>query len=35
MGRQARVDVQRFKIENIAEQWKQLFESLVPPVKTT
>lgn len=26
MGRQARADVQRFKIEYIAEQWKKLFE---------
>ena len=24
MGRQARVDVQRFKIENIPEQWKRM-----------
>ena len=24
MGQQARMDVQRFRIENIAEQWKQL-----------
>ena len=28
MGQQARIDVERFKIEQIAEQWKQLFESL-------
>ena len=28
MGQQARFDVERFKIEQIAEQWKQLFESL-------
>ena len=27
-----RMDVQRFRIENIAEQWKQLFESLIIPV---
>lgn len=27
MGQQARIDVERFKIEQIAEQWKQLFES--------
>ena len=26
MGRQARVDVERFRIEHIAEQWKELFE---------
>lgn len=32
MGQQARMDVQRFRIENIAEQWKQLFESLITPV---
>lgn len=32
MGQQARMDVQRFRIENIAEQWKQLFESLIIPV---
>ena len=32
MGKQARMDVQRFRIENIAEQWKQLFESLIIPV---
>lgn len=29
MGRQARIDVERFKIEQIAEQWKGLFESLI------
>lgn len=29
MGRKAREDVQRFRIENIAGQWKQLFEELV------
>ena len=28
MGQQARIDVERFKIEQIAEQWRQLFESL-------
>ena len=28
MGQQARIDVERFKIEQIVEQWKQLFESL-------
>lgn len=28
MGQQARIDVERFKIEQIAEQWKLLFESL-------
>lgn len=33
MGRQARADVQRFKIEYIAEQWKKLFESLSPRQK--
>jgi glycosyltransferase involved in cell wall biosynthesis len=26
MGRQARMDVERFRIEHIAEQWKELFE---------
>lgn len=35
MGRRARIDVERFKIENIAEQWKQLFESLLSARKTT
>ncbi|WP_073344964.1 glycosyltransferase family 4 protein [Bacteroides congonensis] len=30
MGRQGRIDVRRFRIENIAGQWKRLFESLVP-----
>lgn len=29
MGKQARMDVQRFRIENIAGQWKRLFEELV------
>lgn len=29
MGQQARIDVERFKIEQIARQWKELFESLV------
>lgn len=29
MGRQARIDVERFEIEQIAGQWKELFESLV------
>ncbi|GAA6255385.1 glycosyltransferase family 4 protein [Bacteroides sp. f07] len=29
MGQQARIDVERFKIEQIAGQWKELFESLV------
>lgn len=29
MGQQARIDVERFKIEQIAGQWKDLFESLV------
>jgi glycosyltransferase involved in cell wall biosynthesis len=29
MGKQARIDVERFKIENIALQWKELFESLL------
>ena len=28
MGQQARIDAERFNIEQIAEQWKQLFESL-------
>lgn len=29
MGKQARVDVHRFKIENIAQQWKRLFEEVI------
>lgn len=29
MGQQARIDVERFKIEQIAGQWKEVFESLV------
>lgn len=29
MGQKARKNVERFKIENIAQQWKQLFESLL------
>lgn len=28
MGRQARINVERFKMGNIANQWKELFESL-------
>lgn len=28
MGQQAHTDVQRFKIEHIALQWKELFDSL-------
>ncbi|MDD3052058.1 MAG: glycosyltransferase family 4 protein [Candidatus Cloacimonetes bacterium] len=28
MGRQARINVEKFKMENIANQWKELFESL-------
>lgn len=28
MGKQARINVERFKMENIANQWKELFESL-------
>lgn len=28
MGKQARLDVDRFKIEHIAQQWKKLFEEL-------
>lgn len=28
MGRQARINVQRFQMENIVEQWKRLFEEL-------
>ena len=28
MGKQARIDVERFKIEHIAKQWKNLFERL-------
>lgn len=30
MGRQARLDIGRFKIEAIAGKWKSLFESLLP-----
>lgn len=29
MGKQARANVERFKIENIAQQWKDLFESVL------
>lgn len=29
MGRCARMDVERFKIESIAQQWKELFESVI------
>ena len=29
MGREARKNIERFKIENIAQQWKNLFESVV------
>lgn len=29
MGQQARISVERFRIEQIAKQWKQLFESLI------
>ena len=29
MGRQARMDIERFRIEPIAEQWKTLFESII------
>ncbi len=29
MGKQARINVERFKIENIALQWKELFDSLL------
>ncbi len=28
MGKQARINVERFQMENIANQWKELFESL-------
>ena len=28
MGRQARINVQRFNIDAIAKKWKQLFDSL-------
>jgi len=28
MGRQARINVQRFNIDTIAKKWKQLFDSL-------
>nr|WP_321378902.1 glycosyltransferase family 4 protein [uncultured Bacteroides sp.] len=29
MGKQARINIERFKIENIAMQWKELFDSLI------
>lgn len=29
MGKQAKINVERFKIENIASQWKHLFDSLL------
>lgn len=29
MGKQAKINVERFKIENIALQWQELFESLI------
>lgn len=29
MGQQARINIERFKIEAIAQQWKQLFESIM------
>lgn len=29
MGQQARMDIERFRIEPIAEQWKTLFESII------
>lgn len=33
MGRQARMDIERFRIEPIAEQWKTLFESIIEKIK--
>jgi len=33
MGKQARINVERFKIENIALQWKELFDSLLESKK--
>lgn len=33
MGKQARINVERFKIENIAMQWKELFDSLLDSKK--
>lgn len=33
MGKQARINVERFKIENIAIQWKDLFDSLMESKK--
>ena len=33
MGKQARINVERFKIENIALQWKKLFDSLLESKK--
>ncbi len=29
MGKKARINVERFKIEHIAQQWKELFDSLL------
>lgn len=29
MGYHARADIERFKIENIASQWKSLFEKII------
>ena len=29
MGQQARISVERFKIEHIAREWKKLFEQIV------
>lgn len=34
MGEQARINVERFKIEHIAAEWKELFESLTTTRKT-
>lgn len=33
MGQQARMDIERFRIEPIAEQWKTLFESIIEKIK--
>jgi len=33
MGKQARINVERFKIENIAMKWKELFDSLLDSKK--
>jgi len=34
MGRKARINVERFKIENIAKQWDNLFQELIKNKKS-